>query len=45
MVELPSGTNVSTMAFVDDDTLAVAVAKSESRSVVYEMPIGPGRHT
>ena len=42
VVELPSGTNVSTMAFVDDDTVAVAVAKTESRTVVYEMPIGQG---
>lgn len=42
VVELPSGTNVSTMAFIDRDTVAVAVAKTESRTVVYEMPIGQG---
>lgn len=42
VVDLPSGTNVSTMAFINRDTVALAVARTESRSVVYEMPIGQG---
>jgi hypothetical protein len=38
VVELPSGSNLSTAAFADDETVAMAIVTGD-RTAVYEMPI------
>lgn len=39
VVELPSGSNVSSAALIDDSTVALAVTAAGNRTVVHEMPI------